>query len=154
MINIHIRKPFLKLIDKKDLLSSLHFVIAHLVPNEETNVSILICSDLEIRQFNYRYRDLDVPTDVLSFSLEEYILDSDEHFLGDIVISYETALKQSLLMGHSLVIEIKILAIHGILHLLGYDHDTQAKKLEMWNKQIEVLDLLGIKSTSFSGEND
>jgi len=154
MIDIHIRKPFLKLVDKKDLRLTLNSVASYLVPNEKIGISLLICSDREIQQLNCKYRDIDLPTDVLSFGLEERIPDFHERYLGDIIISYETAIKQSCLMEHSAITEIKILAIHGLLHLMGYDHDTKAKKEKMWSKQIETLNLLGIKTTSFSGEND
>jgi probable rRNA maturation factor len=124
------------------------------VPNENVSLSLLICSDKEIQQFNYKYRHIDSPTDVLSFGLEEKIPDFNERYLGDIIVSYETANKQSSLMEHSVITEIKILAIHGLLHLIGYDHDTKAKKEKMWNKQIEILNFIGIKATFFSGEND
>jgi probable rRNA maturation factor len=154
MIDIHIRKPFLKLVDKNNLRSSLNLVVSYLIPNEKIGLSLLICSDEEIQQLNCKYRDLDMPTDVLSFGLEERIPDFQERFLGDIIISYETASKQSQFMEHSAITEIKILAIHGFLHLMGFDHDTKAKKEKMWDKQIEILNLLGIKASSFSGEND
>jgi probable rRNA maturation factor len=154
MIEIHIRKPFIKLVSKKDLVSSLSLVAASLVPNEKVGIGILICSDLEIQQLNLRYRQMDQPTDVLSFGLEEINPESQDHYLGDIIISYETALKQSRLMSHTVLTEIQILLIHGFLHLLGYDHETEAKKREMWQKQFEAINLLGIKAASFSGEND
>ncbi len=154
MIEIHVRKPFIKFISKKDLVSSLSLVASNLVPNEKIGIGILICSDREIQGLNLKFREIDLPTDVLSFGLEEINPESHEHYLGDIIISYETANKQSHLMAHSVMTEITILIIHGFLHLLGYDHNTESKKREMWQKQFQAINLLGIKSTSFSGEND
>jgi probable rRNA maturation factor len=156
MIEIHVRKPFIKSVSKIDLLSSLSLVISNLVPNEKIGIGIgiLICSDKEIQQLNLKFRQIDLPTDVLSFGFEEMNPEISERYLGDIIISFETAYKQSRLMAHSVMTEITILLIHGFLHLLGYDHDTDVKKRVMWQKQFEAINLLGIKATSFSGEND
>jgi len=154
MIDLHVRKPYLIFVPKKEILASINLVAANILPDEKIGVGILICSDNEIHELNKRYRQIDMPTDVLSFGIEEIIPETQERYLGDIIISYETAKKQSLSMGHSALTEIKILLIHGFLHLLGYDHHAIPQKKEMWNKQIECLGLLGIQVTSFSGEHD
>lgn len=80
-------------------------------------VSIALVSDGRVRQLNRRYRRRDYPTDVLSFSA------NDSSFLGDIVIGRGVAQRQAREAGHSELTELKVLALHGLLHLLGYDHE-------------------------------
>ncbi len=90
----------------------------------EAELSILITDDREIRSLNRTYRAADRPTDVLSFSQ----LDGEgpvtaPQLLGDVVISWETAQRQALEVEHSVLIEMKRLLVHGVLHLLGFDHE-------------------------------
>lgn len=90
----------------------------------EAELSILITDDEEICSLNRSYRCVDSPTDVLSFSQiegEGPVIVSQ--LLGDVVISWETAQRQAREMGHSDLFEMKKLLIHGVLHLLGYDHE-------------------------------
>ena len=100
----------------------------------EAELSILITDDEEIRTLNRNYRSVDSPTDVLSFSQVEW--DGPviaPQLLGDVVISWETAQSQARDLGHTLAEEMKRLLVHGILHLLGYDHekDEEAAGLMM-----------------------
>ncbi|MGA1796639.1 MAG: rRNA maturation RNase YbeY [bacterium] len=86
-------------------------------------VSILFVSDRYVRRLNKCYRGIDQPTDVLAFSMREgEWTDIQPQLLGDVVISVETAARQAKEVGHSLDRELTILLVHGILHLLGYDH--------------------------------
>jgi probable rRNA maturation factor len=80
-------------------------------------VTVAIVADGRVRRLNRVYRQKDVPTDVLSFLSEE------EGCLGDIVIAAGVARRQARASGHSLQTEVRVLALHGLLHLLGYDHD-------------------------------
>ncbi|GAB6066463.1 rRNA maturation RNase YbeY [Aquifex pyrophilus] len=84
-------------------------------------LSVYITDDEEIRELNKTYRGKDKPTDVLSFPLNETV--NGLKILGDIVISQDTAERQARELGHSLNDEVKRLLIHGIVHLLGYDHE-------------------------------
>jgi probable rRNA maturation factor len=101
-------------------------------------VALSLVDDAEIRQLNRRWRGVDAPTDVLSFPLE------DEELLGDVVVSLETAERQSRAFGHSLRREVAFLAVHGTLHLLGYDHDTPDAEARMQAAAEAVLGRLGI----------
>ena len=90
----------------------------------DAELSILITDDEEIRSLNRDYRSVDRSTDVLSFSQ----MDGDgpgiaSQLLGDVVISWETAQRQSRELGHAVSDEMKRLLVHGVLHLLGYDHE-------------------------------
>lgn len=120
-------------------------------------VNILITDDASIRDINRQFREIDKPTDVLSFPMAEIIngkitdeggdCDIDEGLLviGDIVISMETAVKQSEQYDHPVERELAFLTAHGMFHLLGYDHMESKEEEAMMAKQEAVLDKLGLK---------
>lgn len=95
-------------------------------------VSLLFCDDAVIHPLNRDWRGKDAPTDVLSFSQQEGELIGDPNLLGDIIISIPTAQRQADERGHSLVHEVRVLVVHGLCHLLGYDHedDDEAEVME------------------------
>lgn len=110
-------------------------------------ISISFVDDNEIRKLNKEYRGIDRHTDVLSFPIieNEIIFDeAAEELLGDIVISAETALRQSEEYEHSFEREIVYLVVHSMFHLLGYDHLNEKEKKVMREKEKEVIKLLGI----------
>lgn len=114
-----------------------------------TEVSVVLADDEYIHQLNHQYRGKDCPTDVLSFALNEgeepEIIDGPEVvLLGDIIISLETATRQAEEYGHSLERELAYLTVHGILHLLGYDHMLEDEKKEMRQEEEYILSFLGI----------
>lgn len=115
---------------------------------EDQEISILLCHNEYIHQLNKSYRHIDRPTDVLSFALnegEESDYDGpDKNLLGDIVISLEKVEEQSKEFGHSFNRELAYLTVHGMLHILGYDHMTDEDKLEMRKEEEFVLNRLGI----------
>ena len=112
---------------------------------EHEEVDITIVSDEEIHTLNRDYRNVDRATDVLSFALDEdggepeLVGGPEVHLLGDIIISAETATRQAEEFGHGLEREIVYLAVHGLLHLLGYDHMQEEDKVVMRAKEEEAL---------------
>ena len=110
----------------------------HLLDVKAKNLSLKICNDREIRSLNKTYREVDRATDVLSFPLTYRDPQSDEEYLGDIIISFPTARKQAKEHHQSIEDEIVFLFIHGLLHLLGYDHDDSSKKKKMFTLQDEI----------------
>lgn len=108
--------------------------------------SIIFVTNKEIKALNKKYRNLNKVTDVLSFT-------SDEEYLGDIFISLKRAFKQAKQYGHSKKREIAFLAVHGYLHLLGYDHQTKEDEAEMILKQKEILNKANIKRSNENGFN-
>ncbi|WP_409341324.1 rRNA maturation RNase YbeY [Paenibacillus sp. MBLB4367] len=134
---------------------------------EAGEVSLTFVDDASIHELNKQYRGIDKPTDVLSFAmsetgddeidinyddLEEVELEGDESEedgedesseggepLGDIIISVERAIQQSEDYGHSVERELGFLFVHGFLHLIGYDHGTEAEEKEMFAKQEQIL---------------
>ena len=86
-------------------------------------VNVLVTGDAELRRLNRRFRHKDEPTDVLSFA------GLDDSFVGDIAISAATASRNARRLGHSPAQELKVLLLHGVLHLAGYDHETDDGKM-------------------------
>lgn len=107
-------------------------------------VSLSIVDDREMQELNRRYRAVDRTTDVLSFPLEDEP-PKEPCLLGDVIVSAPQAARQAEDYGHSLLREMSFLAVHGTLHLLGYDHETPAGDEEMQRLQEEVLSGLGIE---------
>ncbi|HNR05461.1 MAG TPA: rRNA maturation RNase YbeY [Bacillota bacterium] len=126
-------------------------VLAYEQCEEAFEVSISFVNNQEMRKLNKEYRNIDKETDVLSFPLAEFIEEElntedegaeyieEEIALGDIVISMEKAAEQSEEYGHSFKRELAFLLVHGMLHLLGYDHDEEASEGEIFDKQEEIL---------------
>ena len=114
-------------------------------PNAE--ISILLCHNEYIHELNKQYRDIDRPTDVLSFALNEGEEDGydgpDTALLGDIVISLDKVQEQADEYGHSFERELAYLTIHGMLHILGYDHMEPDDKAEMRKEEEFILTRLG-----------
>jgi probable rRNA maturation factor len=115
--------------------------------SENAEVSITFVDNNEIQEINRDYRHIDKPTDVISFALEETsegeveIIGGDiPVVLGDIIISVEKAKEQAEDYNHSFERELGFLAVHGFLHLLGYDHMSQEDEKAMFQKQDEILE--------------
>ncbi|PLR78122.1 rRNA maturation RNase YbeY [Bacillus sp. V3-13] len=118
----------------------------------DTEVSITFVSNERIQEINRDYRDKDRPTDVISFAMEE--LGEGERqiqgaeiprVLGDIVISVPKAKEQAEEYSHSFIRELGFLAVHGFLHLLGYDHMTEQDEKKMFSRQKDILDGFGLQ---------
>ena len=111
----------------------------------EAELSILLCGDERIHELNRDYRGKDRPTDVLAFAMSEG--EGGElagEVLGDVVISLETARRQALVRHVSIVDEVTMLLAHGLLHLLGFDHQTEAEASEMEALETRVLAMRGV----------
>ena len=111
-------------------------------------LSVTVTDNEGIHQLNLAHRNIDRPTDVLSFPLYEGDFDdgSEIKALGDIVISLERAREQAKEYGHSLKREVAFLTVHSVLHLLGYDHErSEQDEKEMFYKQEEILKRMGIQ---------
>ncbi len=124
----------------------------------DAEVDVTIVDDEEIHALNRDYRGMDKPTDVLSFALDEDVEESEEpeliggpeeHLYGDIIISAETALRQAEEYGHGLEREMTYLAVHGMFHLLGYDHMTEEDKAVMRQHEEAALRDIGLSEEYF-----
>lgn len=131
----------------------------------EAEVSVTLTNNDEIKESNKEFRNIDAPTDVLSFPMVDYDKPSDfsiaesfpddyfnpetnELLLGDIVINVDRVYEQALEYGHSKKRELAFLTAHSMLHLLGYDHMEDDERLVMEKKQEEILQNLGITRDS------
>ncbi|MFW5687017.1 MAG: rRNA maturation RNase YbeY [Halanaerobium sp.] len=120
-----------------ELLKKVIITAAELEGYSGGEVSIAFVSNQQIKELNSKYRETDQTTDVLSFPI-------DDEMLGDIIISAKRAAEQALEYGHSLKRELAYLTVHGMLHLFGYDHQSEEEKKEMRQKEERVLTQLGI----------
>ncbi len=116
--------------------------LAHRSDPDQVAVTIVVTGDDCIQSLNRQFMGIDAPTDVLAFPSGEIDPDLQMAYLGDVVISYPRAQAQSARGGHSLQQELELLTVHGILHLLGYDHATPEEKARMWAVQTEILTVL------------
>jgi probable rRNA maturation factor len=98
-------------------------------------VTVLLTTDAAIRQLNHQFRGKNKPTDVLSFPAEGL---GAQGIAGDLAISVTTAMGQAAEQGHSLSTEIKVLILHGLLHLAGYDHETDDGKMARRERQLRA----------------
>jgi probable rRNA maturation factor len=119
----------------------------------DSEISVTLTDNEGIHELNRDFRGVDRPTDVLSFPLLDGELPDGTEItkgkthkipLGDIVISMEKALEQSVEYGHSFEREVAFLCVHSVLHLLGYDHELSEKaEKDMFRRQDEILDAAG-----------
>lgn len=112
--------------------------------SKDVEVSVSFVDNNEIRELNRDYRNVDAPTDVLSFPMNEDFEEPLSKILGDIVISLERALEQSVVYGHTIEREVAYLTAHSMFHLLGYDHMTDEDKILMREKEKQVMKNLKI----------
>jgi probable rRNA maturation factor len=110
-------------------------------------LTIVITGNAQLRSLNRAFREVDAPTDVLAFAIDEQPR-PDTIYLGDVVISYPQAREQAQTGGHPVEAELQLLVVHGVLHLLGHDHYTEAEKNVMWKAQTAVLKKLGAAITA------
>lgn len=135
-----------KIEELKEIESLITFVLKR---QKLVNVmfNVIIVNNERIHDLNHIYRGVDRPTDVISFALEddESFIDCPIRVLGDIYISIDKAREQAISYGHNLLRELAFLTVHGILHLLGYDHMNPDDEKEMFALQELILDEYGIK---------
>lgn len=111
---------------------------------KDTEVSVSFTDNKGIRAINHAYREIDAPTDVLSFPMLDFD-DMDKTSIGDIVISLERAEEQAEEFGHSFEREVAFLTVHSTLHLLGYDHMNKLDEGDMRARQREIMKAMGLE---------
>ena len=123
-------------------------VVGELYGVEACELSITLTDDEHIHALNKKFRGVDRATDVLSFAFRESdepeVIGADFEILGDVIISLERAAAQAEEFGHSFLREVIFLEVHGLLHLLGYDHVDDAERREMETEQKFIMERLGI----------
>jgi probable rRNA maturation factor len=123
---------------------------------EAASLTIVITDDKSVAALNRQFRGVDAPTDVLSFPADApppipdddgVMEDNELPYLGDLVIAYPYASAQAGRLGHNLMDSLTLLVVHGTLHLLGADHDTEERRAAMWAAQARALTSLGVPLT-------
>ena len=113
---------------------------------KDAEFNVIYVDSNKIHELNREYRGVDRVTDVISFALEDAPdIELDHRILGDIYICIERAHEQAIEYGHSFLREMAFLEVHGLLHLLGYDHMTEEEEKIMFGKQEEILNGYGIR---------
>ena len=132
----------------------LAYAADYLELEENCAMSVIIVDNEEIQNINREYRQKDAVTDVISFALEESVVEDDfpaiqevmdeSRELGDVFVSFQRAQEQAVEYGHSFKRELGFLVVHGFLHLNGYDHMTDEEEAEMFDLQRDILDGFGL----------
>jgi len=148
-IHLHIDPAYAGRINRARLRRAIRLAIDCGGNHRGVELTVVVTDDAEVKRLNHTHRGVDAPTDVLSFGFA----DAGEPFpsspaltayLGDIVIAYPRAEEQAADYGHTADDELLLLAVHGALHLLGYDHEKLSARAQMWRVQKAVLARLGI----------
>ena len=143
MITLEIDPAYQHLVNVASLEQTVQLVLEKL-STSDAELTLVIGDNAQIQELNRSYRDVDAPTDVLSFPADFTDPENENPYLGDIIIAYPLAQAQAEQSGHSAQAELQLLTVHGLLHLLGYDHTADAEKAEMWALQHEMLEQLGL----------
>ena len=152
MITLEISEGYQSQVESQRIEKAALTALKHQFVSEKAELTIVITDDEQINQLNLQYRDIDAPTDVLSFPADFLDPENEVPYLGDIIISFPRAKQQAEAGGHSTLAEMQLLTVHGVLHLLGYDHADPTGKNEMWVAQREILSQLGLESLKIVGD--
>lgn len=147
---IEVFNEYGKEINELKLLSDFINYAADKLELKNVMFNVIMVDNESIHKINKEYRNIDRPTDVITFALEDNKLIDipNGRVLGDVYISYDKVISQAKEYGHSKEREICFLGVHGLLHLLGYDHMNKEEEKEMFNLQKELLNSYGIKKES------
>jgi probable rRNA maturation factor len=143
-INLDVSSGFCSPDEIQSLREAAEVTLKHESVSERAGVSIVISDNDDIQALNRQFRHVDAPTDVLAFPAEFSDPESGVPYLGDVIISYPRAETQASQRGHNVESELQLLVVHGVLHLLGYDHADPGQKERMWATQADILDQLGL----------
>jgi len=124
------------------LISAAEAVLRFANASPSADLSIVITSHEQIRHLNRQYLGVDAVTDVLSFPAEEIDPETGNLYLGDVLIAYPYVKEQAKAAGHPPEEELQLLVVHGVLHLLGYDHADDEGRTQMWEAQAQVFQRL------------
>ncbi len=135
------------------LQTAVSATLHHQQAPQPAGLTLVLTDDVYIHRLNRDYLGVDKPTDVLSFPAGDPMpgMASQSAYLGDIIISVPYADRQAQAAGHNLMAELQLLAVHGVLHLLGHDHAEPDEKAAMWAAQTAVLNQLGLHNITPTG---
>lgn len=139
-----------KVIHKAASLTLKNAILPKFAANRELELSLVLANDDLVQVLNREYRDMDKPTNVLSFATLD---DGDDPFpaegilnLGDVILSFETIIREAREQSKTQIEHIQHLTVHGVLHLLGYDHEDDDQANDMETLEIRILEKLGVQN--------
>ncbi|MBX3013471.1 MAG: rRNA maturation RNase YbeY [Caldilineaceae bacterium] len=151
MLEIQVDDDYRDWVDEENLAAVITQVLTQ-IGRPTAALTLVITNDETVQSLNRDYRDVDAPTDVLSFAAQEdasaappladlppELAAELENYLGDVIIAYPYAARQAAHYQNSVAAELRLLAVHGVLHLLGYDHATPTDEAAMWALQTTIL---------------
>lgn len=145
-VEVQVDPPFTAHVDAGRVREAVRNVLAEEGRSGEGDLTVVITDDQSVRELNRRYRGVNLPTDVLAFggTAEGFVeAPGAPPYLGDVIISYPRVRAQAEERGHPPERELALLVIHGVLHLLGYDHATPEGEGIMWARQEAILRQVG-----------
>ncbi|MEW5830543.1 MAG: rRNA maturation RNase YbeY [Chloroflexota bacterium] len=152
MIHIDTPHPLPHPIDESLLERAARAALEHQSADPAGDLTLVLADDAQLRALNRDFLETDAPTDVLSFPAGETDPETGARYIGDILLSVERAGLQAERSGHSVMDELQLLVVHGVLHLLGHDHAGAEEKAQMWAAQAQVLERLGLGHVTVSEE--
>jgi probable rRNA maturation factor len=152
-LSIRIEKPFARIVSRKWLRQAVKLTLVHTGVSSPVELGLVIAGDETVHELNRSYRNVDRTTDVIAFALSErgaraehFITPPDDVIhLGEVIISYPQARRQAEEQRHPLERELALLVAHGVLHLLGYDHELPEQAEKMRAMESRVLDAIKAK---------
>ena len=149
-LSIRIEKPFVSLVSKQWLRQAVNLTLIHTGISSPVELGLVIAGDETVHELNRSYRSVDSTTDVIAFALSErggkaelFVTPPDDIIhLGEIIVSYPQAKRQADEQRHPLERELALLVAHGVLHLLGYDHELPEQEQKMRAMESKVLDAI------------
>ncbi len=150
-VEVQVLSPFNEILSADCLQTVAEAALRH--EGTMGQVTLVITDDQGIQALNRDFLSIDVPTDVLSFSAQsdagDFVAAPEAAcYLGDVIVSYPRAVVQASEAEHSVEQEVALLVIHGILHLLGYDHADEHERAIMWRRQDDILESLARRASS------
>lgn len=126
---------------RKDMVNIVCLIFNYLSLSDDKSMSIVLVNDIQMHKMNLKFRGKNKSTNVLSFPCDN---EFDDDYIGDVVLSFETIEKESIEQGKSLENHFKHLLVHGILHILGYDHVEDDERLVMEKIEVDILKKIGV----------
>lgn len=152
-ITVDIDEQFAAEGSEEALIAAISAVLRH-AEIGNAGVAVVVTDNDYVQRLNRDYRGVDAPTDVLSFAAQEgdemdaafapEAAEEIDRYLGDLILAYPYAAAQAARYGYPMQTELQLLVVHGCLHLLGYDHDTDENQATMWASQHAILTSLGV----------
>lgn len=142
-LSVQISDNYSSYIDDSKIRQAVRETLEYSKSYDQISLTIVFQEDELLRRMNKQFLGIDAPTDVLAFPAEYKDPETQENYLGDVLISVPRAIEQASAGNHAVEDELQMLVVHGVLHLLGYDHIEETDKERMQAAQSTILQLLG-----------